>query len=338
MTVSDPASVVALPRVDIAHLVSIRSRVLLALIVALALLVVFAELPGRPLILHTLQKLGHPSVFGVIAVSALILLRQRPGQGRAAWIDYLLALAVAVVIGGATEVAQIFAHRDPALRDVGLDARGASCALAFAATFDYRCRPSRFGKVLRAIYAIAGIGLAIVILTPLGWSIAAYANRIDRLPILFIPERRLDVFFVSVAGAPLERVRVPAPYARRTGEMTLRVPLLARPYPGVNLDEPSPDWRRYRTLVVDVTNPGRADLDLTIRVHDRAHAGGFDDRFNASMLIPARQRLTLEFPIATIEAAPKGRRIDLSHIAGVILFRAGPGGTREFWLNRVELR
>ena len=338
MTTDEAARANAPARFDLSRLVAIRPPWLLALIVGLALLVVFAELPGRPLILHTLQKLAHPSVFGVIAVSALILLRQRANPARAPWIDYLLALAVAVLIGGVTEVGQMFTHRDPALRDIGLDARGAACALALAAAFDIRCRPARFVLALRVAYALVAVALAAVILTPLAWSVAGYANRSQRFPVLFIPDNRLDVFFVSVPGVPVERVQLPAGFAHHPGEMTLRVPMTARPYPGVSLDEPSPDWRGYQTLVVDVTNPSRLDLDLVIRVHDRLHAGGFDDRFNAGIRIPARQRQTFEFALSAIESAPRGRRMDLAHITGVMLFHVGPGGTREFWLDRVELR
>lgn len=338
MTTDEAARAVAPPRFDLSRLVGIRPRLLLALIVGLALLVVFAELPGRPLILHTLQKLAHPSVFGVISISALILLRQRASPGRAAWIDYLLAMLIAILIGGATEIGQIFTHRDPALKDVGLDARGAACALSLAAAFDIRCRPARFARTLRGALLVVAIALAGVILTPLAWSIAGYANRSHRFPVLFVPDNRLDVFFVSVPGGPVERVQLPAGFARHTGEMTLRVPMTARTYPGVSLDEPSPDWRGFQTLVIDVTNPSRIDLDLVIRVHDRQHAGGFDDRFNADLRVPARQRQTFEFPLSVIESAPRGRRMDLAHITGVMLFHVGPGGTREFWLDKVELR
>ena len=124
-TPPEPA-VAATPRFDVARLTVIRPPILVAAILALALLVVFAELPGRPLILHTLQKLAHPGVFGMIAVGVLVLARQRTAGRRGPWFDYLVAFLVAVAIGGATEIGQLFTHRDPSLRDVGLDARGAA--------------------------------------------------------------------------------------------------------------------------------------------------------------------------------------------------------------------
>ncbi len=328
----------ATPRYDVARLTVIRPPFLVAAILGLALLVVFAELPGRPLIMHVLQKLGHPSVFGAIALGVLVLARQRSTPLRGAWLEYLLAFVVAVAIGGATEIGQIFTHRDPSLRDVGLDARGAACALALAAAFDIRCRPGRWQRRWRALYLAVAAILAGIILTPLAWTLAGYTLRAERFPALFVPATRLDLLFVSGGNGKLERAPVPPPLALVPGELMLRVPLVTRPYAGVSLDEPQPDWTGYRSLVVEVTNPGRTDLQLNVRVHDRAHDYTFEDRFNAEVVVPAGRRQTLEFPLEAIRTAPRSRLLDLGHVAGVALFRSGPDGPREFWLHRVELR
>jgi VanZ family protein len=325
------------PRFDVVRLTAIRAPFLVAAILGLALLVVFAELPGRPLILHVLQKLAHPGVFGMIALGVLVLERQRPASHRTTWLEYLVAFVVAVAIGGATEIGQIFTHRDPTLHDVGLDARGAADALLLAAAFDIRCRPGRRPGRWRALYLAAFAVLAAVILTPLVWTLAGYVVRGQRFPVLFVPATRLDLLFLSGAGARLERIHVPAEVARGPGEVALRVPLLTRPYAGVTLDEPSPDWSGYRTLAVDVTNPGRTELLLNLRVQDRAHNFTFEDRFNAEIWLPPGHRQTFEFPLEAIRTAPRDRLFDLGHVAEIVLFRGGPDGPREFWLHRIEL-
>ena len=333
-----PVPAASTPRLDVARLTVIRPPFLVTAILALALLVVFGELPGRPLILHVVQKLGHPSVFGVIALGILVLARQRPAPASGPAIDYLAAFAIALTIGALTELGQIFTHRDPSLRDVGLDARGAAAALALAAAFDVRCRPGRFAPQWRALYLGAALVLLAIILTPLAWTLAGYTLRSQRFPALFVPATRLDLLFVSGMGGKIERFALPAAQARTAGETALRVPLIARPYAGVSLDEPAPDWRGYATLVVELTNPGRSDLALSVRVHDRAHDFTYADRFNSEVTVPAGRREVLEFPVAAIRDAPRGRSIDLAHIANLQLFRAGPDGPREFWLHRIELR
>ncbi len=326
------------PRLDIGRLSAIWPPLLLGLIGGLALAVVFGELPGRPLILHVLQKLAHPGVFGIIALSVLVLARQRAGGAGPVWREYLIALLAAIAVGGLTEIAQLFSHRDPSLRDVGLDARGAVAALCLAAAFDARCRPGAHGTWWRALYLAAGLAFAALILTPLVWTIAGYANRSQRFPVLLEPASRLDLLFVSLGGSPSERIQLPAAYAQSAGETALRIPLLVRPVAGVWLDEPSPDWSGRQALLVDVTNPGRSILQLHVRVHDRSHNFTAGDRFDAVREIPPGRRETLAFPLETIASAPTGRRLDLRHVAGLALFRVGSEGPREFWLQRVELR
>ena len=325
-------------RLDIGRIQAIRPPLLLGLIGGLALAVIFGELPGRPLILHVLQKLAHPSVFGIIALSVLVLARQRASGGGPVWRDYLVALFAAITVGGLTEIAQLFAHRDPSLRDVGLDTRGAIAALCLAAAFDARCRGAVRGAWWRALYLAAGLALAALILTPLAWTVAGYANRSRRFPVLLEPASRLDLLFVSLGGSPSDRIPLPAAYARSPGETALRVPLLVRPVAGVWLDEPKSDWSGRQALLVDVTNPGRSTLELHVRVHDRSHNFKADDRFNAVREIAPGTRETLAFPLETIASAPTGRRLDLRHIAGLALFRVGAEGPREFWLQRIELR
>jgi VanZ family protein len=326
------------PRLDVARLTVIRPPFLVAVILMLALLVVFGELPGRPLVLHVLQKLAHPGVFGLIALGGLLLARQRATSARPPWLDYLAGFLLAVAIGAVTEIGQIFTHRDPSLRDVGLDGRGAACALALAAAFDVRCRPGPRPGRWRALYLSAAALLAAVILTPLAWTVAGYTVRAARFPALFVPASRLDLVFLSGTSGGIERFAVPQSVAREPGEMALRVPLVTRPYAGVTFDEPQPNWTGYRTLAIDVTNPGRSDLEFSIRVHDREHNGSYYDRFNAMVTVPAGRRQTLEFPLEAIRTAPRGRALDLEHVANIMLFRSSPDGPREFWLHRVELR
>jgi VanZ family protein len=321
---------------DVARLAALPPQMLMVGMALLASLVLFAELPGRPLILHVLQKLAHPLVFGAIAAGVLAIEYQR-APVRALPVQYLRALALATLAGALTEVAQLFTHRDPALRDVWLDARGAACALAFAMTFDSRWR-ALMSRRWRTVGLLAGITLAAMMLAPLAWTAAGYARRGAGYPVLFTPGSSLDLLFVGLTAGPPELARAPATIARKPQESALRVPLQSRPYAGVTLDEPSPDWSGYDTLALDVGNAGRNDLALHVRVHDRAHDWTAGDRFNGEARIPAGERVTVEFPLATIRTAPQGRMLDLANVAGVALYRAGPEGPREFWLFRVELQ
>jgi VanZ family protein len=323
---------------DVARLASFPPRLIVGAMALLASLVLFAELPGRPLVLHVLQKLAHPMVFAAIAIGTLALELQRTDDGRRVGVQYLRAFTIATLAGALAEVAQLFTHRDPSIRDVWLDARGAACALAFAMVFDARCRQGWKPTLRRTLLVAVGLGLAGWTLTPLAWTLAGYAERSERFPVLFQPATNLDLLFVGITAGSPELAHPPATIARSPQELALRVPLQARPYAGVTLDEPSADWRGYDRLAIEVGNAGRSELLLHVRVHDRTHDWTATDRFNGEVRIPGGERRTVEFPLEAIAVGPHDRPLDLGQIAGVALYRAGPEGPREFWLHRVELR
>jgi len=305
-------------------------------IVLLSATVLVGELPGRPLILHTLQKLAHPVVFGIISVMVLALERRRSAGSRLAC--YLRAFTYTVLLGALTEAGQLLTHRDPSWRDIGLDARGAACALLLCAALDRTCRFMTRERLSAALLWTSGLALMASLVAPLAWTGSAYASRYARFPSLFVPTSRLDLLLVSLTDSAPELAAVPAPYARERGELGLRIPLTARPYAGVVLDEPSPDWRGHQQLRIDVSNPSRLDLDLHIRVQDRIHDGMAVDRFEGLATVAAGQRRWIEIPLAQIEQGPIDRRLDLHQISGLTLYRVGAEGPREFWLHRIELR
>lgn len=317
-------------RFDLAWLERLPAPLLVALIPALASLVVFVSLPARPLIFHVIQKLGHPGVFALIALAtALVLVRRDPAQLR--WRDYLFAFVFAVAVGGGTELAQIVTHRDPALADVGLDARGAFCALCFLAALDRRVVAGPRGRLARGLAVALGSALAIVIAFPLGYAGAAYANRAANFPVLFVPASALDLYFLEPGASSREAA------IDTEARFVLRVPLAARSNSGISLVEPSPDWRGYGRLLVDVTNPESVGLALNVRVDDRGHDRRYDDRYNGSFEIAPLARRVLSIPLGEIESGPTSRRIDMAHIQKLVLFRAPDGAPGTFLVNRISL-
>ena len=326
---------VAPPRFDLERLAALPRPLVLAAIPALASLVLFATLPVYPHFLQLVQKLGHPGVFGLIAILTLAL-QLRPGtRGRPAR-EYLLAFANCVLLGAATEIGQIFTHRDPALADVGLDALGALSALGFTTAFDARVWGSTRHPIrIRSLGIAVGIGLSGALLVPISYSALAYLNRYRNFPVLFAPSSRFDLYFLESGRQALETVPGPNP-----GESyrALRVPLTLQPYDGVTIFEPYPAWRGYNSLTVAVANPGLVPLELTIRVDDRQHNGRYQDRYDEVFRIEAGAQRLIEIPLEAIEGAPRGRRLDLGHIGRMVIFRAGSGGPRSFLLERVALR
>lgn len=317
------------PRLDVALLDHIPSVALSILIVGLAALVCFATFPPKPLILHVLQKLAHPGVFGVISLSAFTLVSRNLQTWRATWLAYLLALLTAIIIGALTEIGQIYTHRDPELHDIWLDTRGALCALFFAAAFDSRLHRMRPIVTRTMALTIAGL-LSALILWPLLYSGAGYLNRAYRFPVLFTPATVLDKYFLE--PAPLTIQKANEQFAR-----ALVVPLKGHPYAGVTLFEPSSDWRGYTALVIDATNPSTRDIDIVIRVDDRGRSLNHDDRYNAPQHFAAGEHKIISIPLDDIAHGPQTRVLDLGHISQVLLFHVGASGPPALLLHQIRL-
>ena len=294
-------------------------------------LVVFATFHEPTRFAHTLQKLAHPVTFGAIALLFLTLLRGEPPRRFG---SYVVAFVLTVSCGAGTEVAQGFVGRDPSILDVLRDALGAITALAGFATLvpGTAARGRGLRRVMGAIVACTGLAIMV---TPISICLAAYAHRDLRFPTLLEACAPLDRYFLS--GGDAKIVPSIAPTTSPCGRV-LRVELGSTRYAGITIDEPYPDWRTAHALVLDLRNPGEVDLSLVVRVHDRAHNYQFQDRFNREFTLRAHEQLELTIPITEIEHAPASRLMDLSQIAGIIVFRDRGTTAGNFEVERILLR
>jgi len=304
-----------------------RTAFLGILVVALPALALVASLPAHPQILGVLNNAAHAPVFGALAVVWFLLLlgfrRWSP------WQRYLVAFALTVAIGALVEVIQPRFGRGAELRDLLNDALGAAAGLALVAYV----RSRRFRYLL----------VAIALLVPVAWPVAqaaiACVSRAGSFPVLFGDATRSDRYFIRTSGVEAVRSALPPAWARPGDPQSLRIRILGEPWPGVTHTEPQPDWRGYSRLLLDVTNPGPQPLTLTLRVHDRAHDNRAGDRFNRTFTLAAAERSELAIPLSEIASAREGRSLDLSRVAGIILF--GDGGPqqvgREYYLTQIRL-
>jgi len=295
--------------------------------------VVFAPVPGRTLGIRTLHDFAHGPIFGCVAVLLLLCIR---GDERLQMLrpsmQYLLAFATAVVLGGLTELAQIPVARDASWFDLRSDALGAAAFLGIAAAID-----GRLHRPVRALAVLSGVVLLGIHSTPLATATGEYLRRERAFPVLLDFSQQLDAYFLKPQWARIELQAMPSAWARQPGESALRLEFAAGPWPGIDVAEPEPDWRGYKSLVLDVTNTSDADLAFVLRVHDVHHNYELDDRFNRTLTVPPRTRSVLRVPIADIETAPRGRSMDMTQIADLMLFRAKSATAPEMWISRIWL-
>lgn len=287
-----------------------RLRSLLpALLVALIALTAFGNLPGDRRIYIEAQDSAHAYAFVAVV---LMILHLWPGK-RGGIAAYARAFGIALALGTAIELIQGLTGRDASASDVLRDALGALAGLCLHAAFGHLplerprtgSKPHTRSKMALLAIAVAALGYAT-------WPTATVAADMVR------KAREFPVI-----------ARFPAPLHRHLDRGR---------FPRISLDEPYPDWRGYRTLVVELGNPHpRESLSLTLRVHDRGHNQEFHDRYNRRYTLPPASREQWRIALSDIQSAPRGRAMDMSRIAGIVIYAQGPLPGREFYLEGVWL-
>jgi hypothetical protein len=154
----------------------------------------------------------------------------------------------------------------------------------------------------------------------------AYVHRNGQFPVLADFHSRLELYWTVSIGVKRGIV----------GDV-LNVEFGSEEFPGVSFHEPVPDWRRYKTLLIDVKNPDAGPLELVVRVHDRMHTRAFNDRFNKSFQLAGGERRTLRIPLEDIRRGPRYRLMDMAHISDITLFKGAPAGSRTLHIYTLKL-
>jgi hypothetical protein len=301
-----------------------RRLIFLAAILVAGAALLFMPLPAQlqyTLAGRTVENAGHTPLFFVVTLGLLTVLRNDLRlAGRRL---YLVGGLVGLAAGFLSEIVQMPLHRDADWFDAFADGVGVVCALAAFALFDRSPGFSRPWRLAAAVLALACVTLWAWPLAKVGYH---YAMRNSQFPAIAVFDSTRDLFWITGFGVRRDVVAG-----------ALEVEFVDRPFPGVSVKEPYPDWRRYRTLALDVENPEAEPFPLGVRIHDRHHDNSYYDRFNRSFQIAPHERRTLRIAIADIGAAPRGRRIDLGHVADISLFHENQPGAKRLRVYSLRL-
>jgi VanZ family protein len=290
-----------------------RRLLYLLILFVLAGLLLFVPLPiaatyaGR-----TIEDAAHTPLFFLVTLGVLFTMRDHPRfQGASL---YALAGMVGVGAGFFSEVLQRPLARDASWEDVAADAVGSMLALAVYAMFERRTKLRAWQRLGALVVALSCIA---IFLAPIVRMARAYVHRNGQFPVIADFHSRIELYWTLSVGVNREII-----------DDALEVELVADAFPGVSFHEPMPDWRQYRTLVIDVANPDAVPLELVVRVHDRRHKHAYHDRFNRKFQLGAGERRTLRIPLEDIRHGPRQRLMDMAHISDITLFRGSRSGAR----------
>lgn len=325
-----------------------RSAVAVIAIAALLSLLLFIRVPGHGAWLRAVLDASHALVFAGVAVLLAILLR--PGKVRpliAEWPDlrrYVQALALATALGVLIELLQSFMNRPPSLFDTFTNAAGAAMGLALLAIFERAQLPAPRPALNPAAWTLAACALAgtlFVIWQPVQTA-RAYAVRTQIFPVLADYRVSIPLPMTRSVNASMTIEALPPQWRHEPGERALRVRYLVgksdNAWPIRYLAfEPTPDWRGYATLALDLGNPAPEELSLTLRVVDLDHHWEFDPPPLVPIVLPPETRATVRIALGTLAVASEYRPPNLARLAQLVLVPTEAHAPVEIFLSSLWL-
>ncbi len=310
-------------------------RTLLVLLAAALLFALHvAPLPDDTALWRSFTNAMHAPAFGLVAVGILELGRRRGAPSLA---SYPAAFAVTAAVAAAAEISQVVGPRAPTLSDWLRDLVGAAAGLLIHATFALRFRGA--GRTLRAAaWAVRIAALAALLLgfVPVARWAHATLRRDAAFPVLGSFESAWETTLWRAQGGSLELAPPPPAWPRPHGARVARLRLEPGRYPGVRLDDPPHRWERYEALELALYSPHDEPVTLVLRIHDERHGNAYEDRFNKKIEV-GRGAHELRVPLDDVRRGPRARELDLSRIAGLVLYVPRTSVPLTLYLDDVRL-
>jgi VanZ family protein len=262
----------------------------------------------------------HFSFFFLLSLPAFILVKriyQDTGKACVIAVSWLL-LATAVI-----EMIQPLTGRSANLVDIVNGALGICSGMLLMLWVHSSL------KVAAVALILAGF-LQVYLLVPASLGVKAALWQVENFPSL--------ATFETYSERPLWRpISSSISLVNGKGDVPgLWVRTRASKYSGAQFNAGEKDWSSYKTLLLQVENPGELELTFNIRIDDDRNCESYDARFNQSYkLAPGVNELSI--PLEAVAEGPKSRRLDLKRISKVYLFVPPLEQVFKFKVLRLEL-
>lgn len=287
---------------------------------------------------RTVQDFGHLPLFGMISTLLLLVLSKLYGPEAPVGRQYLIAFAIAVTLGVATELAQMVGPRDADLQDLLRNLSGTFAALSLAATVDPRIRvgwigrrPLRWGLRLAALVVVAVMAL------PLVRVVDGYLARSARMPTLYAFSESKERAFVRGRFGWIKGVEQPDCWGEGAPPFAAEIRFGTKVGPAIVFNEPYPDWSEFTMLALEICLPGDQPVTLGLRIDDQHRSVRYTDRYNRHLnLQPGVNRIRIS--LDEVGRGPAERPLDLTMLERIVLFPVEPAGGYGFFLAPIELQ
>jgi len=277
------------------------------ILACLLLAVYFPEVTYHSRTLARLHDFAHLPLFCMVA---LIMVAIWPGnlfaQNRLRPLPALRLWLAALLAGILVELLQARQGRIPEMMDIVTDGAGAAIALLLATGH----RGGHWRWMLPPVLIVV-----LVFATPV--LLSAWDEELARrqFPLLADFETRLQTDRFGPSHSRLRRIIDPESPTNHL----LEVRFLPGMFPRFKLRDLPRDWSQFSAFTFTCINPESEPFFLIFRVDDIHHDNRPADRYTLRVnLAPGRH--VIEVPLAAVASAPDTRPMDMTAIAGVILY------------------
>jgi VanZ family protein len=270
--------------------------------------------------------LGHLLYFALLTG---LLSRWNPVARQSLPRQWIIILAITLVLGTLIELMQNGTTRTPDAGDVLRDLIGSLLALVFG-SMRLKLKPAGWRLSLQAL----AIVLTLTQLWPLARSLTDEAIARHQFPLLsgFETPFEIDRWSGSAKFSVVTNTAI-------SENRLLAISLTRHHYSGISLNYFDGDWSSARTLKISLYNPDASPLQITCRIHDLQHADGheeYNDRFNRSFNLTQGWN-HIEIRLEDVKHSPADRIMDMSSIRGLGLFTVSLPAPRTIYLDEVRL-
>lgn len=241
-----------------------------------------------------------------------------------------LVLIAGLLLGLAIELIQVRVGRELSTEDLLLNLLGCLLGLSLASHQGLLTLTTRI-KI--SLYSLSGLSLLLA-LSP--------------LPSILLDERDMRESFPVLAdfSSPLElkRWKGDVDIVQLDGTQgqvnALKISITTAHYSGVSLAHFQRNWRGFKWLRLEIFNPDKDSLKLTLRIHDDSHygpgRGDYYDRFNRQLPIaPGWNSISVD--LDDVASSPRERSMDMGKIQGFGLFTVDSPRHRHIFISNVRL-
>jgi hypothetical protein len=302
-----------------------RNTVLVAIVALL-----FFSVPANNLWWREAVNSGHTLLFIFLSFVIYHQIRAR-ARFPNTLIIYLYVLILGLLLGAVIEALQTLVQREASISDMYKNFLGIMTGLCLISAFNLK--NVHYQNLTRFLFVFVGAGFLMLGMMPLMQLSWHYIERKSAFPVIIDFDANWSSSFIHLNNA--EMLKLPNSTQKKNDKLHL-VRFGQGEYPGVSIIEPEPNWSGYHQLRLKVFSMNEHDINLTMRVHDKMHNQDYSDRFNKKLVIhPGLNKL--EITLNQIQHGPLNRELDLTNIAGVILFSSEQEQQLRFYVSNLIL-